>query len=349
MKHKSPRVFIGPVEIANVSAILANALRQSGLKITVVTTGTPPLSARMKYDKVLDFQGLNILQKAFKYLPHFFEFFLRHDAYIFMFGYSLVPYNLDLPVLKLLGKKTVMWFHGSDIRNYEALRAAVAKAGLSHYLTSAAKDKDTGPQALRRKLRRIHMAESWADIRIAQPSFAQLLTRQYHHILLPIDLKNIRYNNLPNPQPVVLHAPSAPQLKGTSYVMEAVDRLRSEGQRFHFHLLRNRSNIEVREMLSGADIAVDQLFATECGMFALEAMAAGCAVLGGNVPEFSGYPRELPVIHTDPDNVYDNLKMLLENPELRRELGAKGRKYVEKYHDSMKIADDIVRLLTETS
>ena len=38
--------------------------------------------------------------------------------------------------------------------------------------------------------------------------------------------------------------------------------------------------------------------------------------------------------------------MLLENPELRQELGEKGRKYVEKYHDSLKIADDFIKLIT---
>jgi len=81
-------------------------------------------------------------------------------------------------------------------------------------------------------------------------------------------------------------------------------------------------------------------------MFATESMAAGCAVLSGNIAEFSGFPPELPVIHTDPDNVYQNLKMLLENSELRRELGEKGRRYVEKYHDSRKIASEFLKLLT---
>lgn len=114
---------------------------------------------------------------------------------------------------------------------------------------------------------------------------------------------------------------------------------------FEFHLFRSMSNIKVREALSAADIAVDQLFSTAGGMFAIESMAAGCAVLGGNIPEFAGYPRELPILHTDPDNIYQNLRMLLENPELRHDIGAKGRKYVEKYHDSRKIADDILRLL----
>ena len=36
----------------------------------------------------------------------------------------------------------------------------------------------------------------------------------------------------------------------------------------------------------------------------------------------------------------------VENPDLRRELGEKGRKYVEKYHDHRKIAGEFIRLLT---
>jgi len=44
-------------------------------------------------------------------------------------------------------------------------------------------------------------------------------------------------------------------------------------------------------------------------------------------------------------NIYHNLKLLLENPKLRQELGEKGRKYVEKYHDAREIANQILQLL----
>ena len=125
-----------------------------------------------------------------------------------------------------------------------------------------------------------------------------------------------------------------------------MERLKKEGYDFEFHLFRNTSNTKVRQTLSEADLAVDQLFSPHPGMFALESMAAGCAVLGGNIPEFARFPLELPVIHTDPDNIYQNLKLLLDNPGLRQELGEKGRQYVEKYHDARIIADDILKLLS---
>ena len=330
------KIFIGPTELANIAPLLASALKERGISVTV--------------GGMLDFQYLNTLQKIFKYLHYFLKSFLKHNAFIFLFGTSLIPYNLDLPMLKLLRKKTIVWFMGSDIRHYESLEAAARKAGIRYYKS---KDQGAGTKALKTKLRAIHRVERCATYIISGPSYSQLLTREYmgkdmdSRIYIPIDVCNIRHDNILNPKMVVVHAPTHDKFKGTSYVTKAVEQLKREGYDFDFRLFRNMRNVEVRQALSEADIAVDQLFATGAGIFALEAMAAGCAVLGGNKPEFSGFPRELPVIHTDPDNICDNLKMLLENPELRQELGEKGRKYVEKYHDHRKTAADILRLLTE--
>ena len=240
-----------------------------------------------------------------------------------------------------------MWFIGSDIRHYELFEAAAKKAEVKYYFGMY--DDRKKLSNLKAKKRMIRRVERYADYIISYPYMSQLLTRQYYTIFVPVDIQNIRYNNTPNPRPIVVHAPSDDIKKGTSYVVEAVQQLKKEGYNSDFHLFQNTPNKVVRETLANADIAVDQLFGHAAGVFGVEAMAAGCAVLGGNIPEFSGRPQELPVVHTDPDNIYQNLKMLLESPKLRRDLGAKGRKYVEKYHDSRKVADDILLLLSGNS
>ena len=345
MPKKNLRIFIGPSDTARVGSILAGALREKGIKVTLVTWRILPYQAGMKYDVVLNLIDLKGLQKIklLKYLYHFPKFFLRHNAFVFLFGYSLLPYNLDLPVLKLFRKKTIMWFLGSDIRHYESVEAAVKKMGLKYRRNESRRER---PDKVERKKRMIHRVERYVDYIISSPTISHLLTRKYRTIFIPLDIDHIRYNNAPNQRPVVVHAPSNEERKGTSYVLQAIDQLKKEGYDFEFRLFRKMPNTRVREALSKADIAVDQLFATGGGMFALESMAAGCAVLGGNIPELSGRPPGLPIIHTDTDNIYQNLKMLLENPELRRELGEKGRKYVEKYHDYRKITDNILKLLT---
>ena len=340
---KNLRVFIGPAEIANVGVLLAGGLRERGIRVTAVTRELLPLRAGMKYDVVLDFRGSNRWHWGFKTLYYYFKFFLQHNAFIFLYGVSLLPRNLDLPILKLFHKKTIMWFLGSDIRHYESVEAAIKKMGIKYRQSEALR---ISPERLKQKKKMIHRVEKYVNYIVTGPSIAQLLTRRYYRIPIPLDTSNIRYNSMPNPKPVVVHAPTSDEKKGTSYLLEAVEKLKNEGYEFEFHLFRNMSNIKVREALSAADIAVDQLFAPSPGMFALESMAAGCAVLGGNIPQFAGFPQELPIIHTDPDNIYQNLKRLLENPKLRQELGKKGREYVEKYHDSRKIADDILQLLS---
>lgn len=345
MREEALRIFIGPARIGNKGSILASAFRDRGIRVIHVIDQIPPCRAEsgMEYDILLSFRGQTLMQKWLSYLYHFARFFPRYNAFIFLFGRTLLPYNLDLPLLRLFRKKTVMWFVGSDIRHYEALARAARKVGIEHF---ASKDRGAGPQHLKKRLRMIRMVEKYVDYIIAGPSFSQLLTRRCVRILPPLDICNITYKNTPNSRPMVVHAPSNDAFKGTSYVIEAIEQLKSEGYDFEFHLFRGVSNARVRETLTTADIAVDQLFGLHPGVFAIEAMAAGCAVLVSSYPEFAGFPPELPVIHTDPDSIHQNLKMLLDDHQLRRELGEKGRKYVAKYHDHRDIADQLVRLLT---
>jgi glycosyltransferase involved in cell wall biosynthesis len=354
MREEDLRIFIGPTEIANISVILADAFRAKGVKVTVVSVGLNPFQARVRYDKVLapNIQRLNMSQKIFEYLYCwlycFFKYSPKHNVFIFHYGDTLLPFNLDLPILKLFRKVTVMRFVGSDIRYYEAVAAAAKKVGLKYHVSEERLkiEEKAANTILRRKKRMIRMVEKYATHVISGPSFSQLLTRPYYRIPVPLDIDNIKYNNRQNQRPIIVHAPSRAAVKGSSHVLEAVEQLKKEGLDFEFRLFKDTSNIEVRRALSEADIAVDQLFAFGAGMFALEAMAAGCAVLGGNKPELSGFPKELPIIDTNIDSLYQNLKTLLEKPELRRELGEKGRRYVEKYHDHRKIANDYIRLIT---
>ena len=344
MQNKNLRIFLGPCWYGRIAPTLGSALREKGLRVTVaVGSGALAKYPDAEYDVVIDFKGLKPWQIVLRKLKYLLRF-IHHDAFIFLYGDTLLPYNLDLPILKMLGKKTIMWFIGSDIRYYEAYEAAAKKAGLKYYV--GIYDDRKKLSNLKAKKRMIRRVERYVDYITSFPNISQLLTRKYYYFSVPVDIRNIRYNNTPNPKPLVVHAPSDDIKKGTSYVVEAVEQLKKEGYDFEFCLFRNSPNKVVRETLSRADIAVDQLFATAPGMFALESMAAGCAVLGGNIPQFSGFPQELPIIHTDPDNIYQNLKLLLENPELRRELGEKGRKYVEKYHDARKVASDILQLLS---
>ena len=54
--------------------------------------------------------------------------------------------------------------------------------------------------------------------------------------------------------------------------------------------------------------------------------------------------KNLPILNTKPEFVCDNLIKLIENTELRLELGIRGQKYIENVHESKKIAQKLIEL-----
>jgi glycosyltransferase involved in cell wall biosynthesis len=73
-------------------------------------------------------------------------------------------------------------------------------------------------------------------------------------------------------------------------------------------------------------------------MSALEGMASGLPILSNLDSEtytrvFRRYAflNECPILSTTPETVKDHLRVLVTHPQLRKELGEAGRKYVEKY------------------
>jgi glycosyltransferase involved in cell wall biosynthesis len=91
--------------------------------------------------------------------------------------------------------------------------------------------------------------------------------------------------------------------------------------------------------MSEVDILAEQFIVTCFGLSAIEGMASGLPVMANLENEaytrvFRRYAflNECPVLSSSPENLKGNLRLLVTRPELRRELGQAGRKYVEKYH-----------------
>jgi len=99
----------------------------------------------------------------------------------------------------------------------------------------------------------------------------------------------------------------------------------------------------VKEIYNEADIAVDQLLVGWYGSFAVEMMALEkpvvCYIREEDLKFIPSEMKEdLPVVHSTKDDLFEKLIMLIENSKLRKELGEKGRNFVEKWHNSINIA-----------
>jgi glycosyltransferase involved in cell wall biosynthesis len=106
---------------------------------------------------------------------------------------------------------------------------------------------------------------------------------------------------------------------------------------------------EARARYARADIVVDQLNAGWHGVFALESMALGKPVVSYLKPDVversaEGYGIRIPIVPATAGTLVDALRPLVEQPALRRELGAASRAYVERVHDIDRVADRLVDL-----
>jgi glycosyltransferase involved in cell wall biosynthesis len=148
--------------------------------------------------------------------------------------------------------------------------------------------------------------------------------------------------NFPDPakqRPLIIHAPTHRAIKGTEYVMDAVEDLQSKYS-FDFRLIEGMKHSEAKRLYENADVVVDQLRLGTYGIFAVESMALGKPVITYIREDFkNSYPPSLPIQSASRDTIRDALELIIADGSLRHNLGIKGRKYVEEYHDSIKIAE----------
>jgi hypothetical protein len=146
---------------------------------------------------------------------------------------------------------------------------------------------------------------------------------------------------LPNPKKfddltniVVVHATTAPLIKGTPLVRAAVAQLRAEGYEFEYVELIGVSNARVKAELARAHIAMNQFYGFSTAVFGAEALAAGCVVMMSAdefvETDFAPGTNECWVV-TKHHQVYSNLKRLLDDPSRLAPIAQKGRAWAEKY------------------
>ena len=331
-KIKRIRVFLGPVDYAGLLWGYKKCLESEGVDAKVIVFNKHPfdyhsdITFNLKKNKVL---------RAFERIYHFPSLLYHFDVFNFVAGNSLLPFRLDVPILKLFRKKIVIKFVGSDIRPREIKE-----------------EKQITDKELRRKKKLVKFWEKYADAIISNPEYSQLLTKKYYKIAQGCDLqywkpfgsKKLKKNK---DKILIIHAPSHKSKKGTKYIIKAIELLKEQGYKIEFKLLENLSNSEIRREVNVSDIIVDQLIVGWYGIFSVEAMALAKPTLCYINPDWKkeiDYAKNIPIVNTNSTNVYDNLKLLIENPNLRKNIGNKGRIYVEDVHNPKKIGKQLLDL-----
>ena len=138
--------------------------------------------------------------------------------------------------------------------------------------------------------------------------------------------------------PLVVHAPSNPQLKGTA-VVEEVLRPLVERRAVEFRLVTGLPPDEAAALIADADVVVDQLLLGLYGVLACEAMARGTLVLGrlGDALR-SRVDREVPIVEVTPRTLAETLERVLDDRDWARDQAGKGPAFVGAVHDGRRSA-----------
>lgn len=162
-------------------------------------------------------------------------------------------------------------------------------------------------------------------------------------------LRQIRRENMPVPSQTIriCHAPTNRQVKSTDELLAAVQRLQDEGYPVELDLIEHRPWQECLERKAKADIYFDQVI-LGYGCNALEAWAMGIPVIAGaadeTLDEMERRFGHLPFYHATEGTIYDALKELVEDPDLRQLYGKIGHDYVRKYHDEPVVVEQLKAL-----
>jgi glycosyltransferase involved in cell wall biosynthesis len=303
------RVTHCPVNVAGIPWENVEALRRKGVDARLVVFERGRLHPEADWS--LERRG-GLARKLATQFAAFAKLAPRTDVFHFYFGLTLVPKSVQFPLLRLLRKRSVFHYLGSDIRGKSRAELAYGKRADAEIVGSHAA-LEWVPEA--------HVIPPGLDLRPFTP-------------VPPSDAA----------KPLVVHAPSNRERKGTAYVVAACEELGVE-----LDVVEGVPHDVARERYARADIVVDQLNAGWHGVFALEAMALGKPVVTHLRPELvdraaAGYGVRLPIVPATKETLADALRPLVADPALRREVGAAGRAYVEQVHDIDRIADRLVEL-----
>lgn len=107
------RIFLGPYNIGGLYEYKKGLDRLGAeAKVILYKKGQHKKPA----DIVLPINEKNLFLRPFWEFNHLPSFIRDVDIFHFFFGRSLITFHLDVPFLKLAGKKIIMRFMGSDIR-----------------------------------------------------------------------------------------------------------------------------------------------------------------------------------------------------------------------------------------
>jgi len=333
-----PVIIISPLG-SPMPFFAVKALRTAGFSADNVAFDTPEVFRTISHGLIFsDHFLLRILIYLTDYVSLFTWAVLKYDIFEFAFSGGILTNShfkkWEILLLKICAKKVSVYGYGADCKILSQYRKKAQEMGLK-YNTAMDRSQATETKAEEEILGNLKRAQKYADILIGGGDLIYLGGKTIM-LPLPTDLKLWKFTSLkPKKIVTVAHATNHRSHKGSRYILEIIDKLKDKLP-IKLMMIEKKTISECQKLYLEADIFIPDVITGWHGYTAIEAMASGRPVISylrKDIEKFHHYyAKDIPIISANPDNLAKIVTALVKNPQKQKELGQKGRAYVEKYH-----------------
>lgn len=337
-----PRLLWGTTPLMSLT-YLSRAMRDAGHLSESAVVDMYRITARQDFDHhVLTARAgrspLGQVVSILKAYLFFVRALWRYDIFHYFFDGGLLRLTplagLELPFLKLCGKRIVLLPYGSDAFVYDHISDLGWRALLMIDYAANGNKAARIEHRLRRWSRHADVVVGCLVHIACLPRWDVLPLTCY-----PIDTDSLTPSYPRTAGPVqIVHPTNHRGTKGSEFVIAAVQRLQDEGHDVELHLIERIPNTRALELIASADIFIDQLL-FGYALAALEGLALGKVVISGLDDGAAylpfrrySYLNECPIVPAAPETIYEVLSDLLARREEWPEIGRRSREYAERRH-----------------
>ena len=313
------------------------------------------------YTYMYNFQEKSTFYGWFVSFYFFIVSLFKYDIYHFFSGETLLTRKLrrfEFFIYKLLGKKIILHFVGTDIRCIDYV--LWKEKNIHQYLKGNISHDTSLPW--QKKL--IKDARKYADsILVSTPDLLDIIPEaRYYPVVLDIekfklDLNNVK-PNIKNPNKIViLHAPSNIDMKGTSIIHKVLKEIEKESngsvelklmadEDEKYDRIYTVSRYDLFNLYIEADIVVDQLIIGWYGLQAVEALLSNNKVISYIDNRYKKYLyANCPIYSADANTLKSVVYQCIE--DIKNGIDNENLEWVNHYHTIEKNNERLIQAWME--
>lgn len=358
MRIKKKRLLFGAVDIGyrinHYSDFIKSELNEELIVESFSKYKLPESHYATSYTYACEIQKKSSLY-VYCYTSLFFiRALFRYQVLHFFSGETILPWKLrgfELACYKLLGKKVIMHFVGSDIRSEDYLKEK--NDHLEDYLSGEYQLKVPISSPIQKKL--INQARKSATvILVSTPDLLQIVPEavyipvflDFGHFIYEDSEKSSVAKNVVS----ILHSPSATKTKGSGHLNKIFENLKNEfGETIEFITPMTQLNeiksypttrYDLLNRMAESNIVIDQLVIGWYGLKAVEALMLDCEVICFIEDEFLDYlPTDTPLTNSNVLNVESKLRELIKQIQSNGLIKSGKVEYVRTHHNIQSYKD----------